>query len=167
MKILIIGSARHGKDTVAAYIREFTGMQFESSSEAAARIFLYDTLKEKYGYENIQQCFEDRVNHRKEWHDLIVEYNKEDRTRLAKEILKTSDIYVGMRSDTEIQECKNQGLFDYVIGVYNPNRPIESEESFDVDLWDNSDFLVWNDGTLEDLKEEVKITLEAINGTNR
>ena len=36
------------------------------------------------------ECFEDRVNHRSEWFDLITNYNKEDRTRLTKEILKIS-----------------------------------------------------------------------------
>ena len=76
--LLIVGHARHGKDTVAEYLRELFGYNFESSSQAASRIFLFDALKEKYGYESPEDCFEDRVNHRAEWHDLIVEYNKKD-----------------------------------------------------------------------------------------
>ena len=38
-KLLIIGHMRHGKDTVAEMIEEFTCMSFKSSSEMAAEIF--------------------------------------------------------------------------------------------------------------------------------
>lgn len=155
MRLLIIGHARHGKDTVAEFLKELSGMNFESSSVAASRIFLFDALKEKYGYETPEQCFEDRVNHRKEWHDLIVEFNKDDKARLAKEIMKTSSMYVGMRSNVECEECLRQGLFDVVIGVFNPNKPLEPQESFDIDMWEKADYVIWNDGSLEDLKKEV------------
>jgi len=83
-KILILGHKRHGKDTVAQMISNHTGMTFKSSSEAAAEIFLYDALKDKYGYENPQECVEDRVNHRAEWHDLIAAYNTPDKAKLAR-----------------------------------------------------------------------------------
>ena len=134
-KILILGHARHGKDTFAEILRDQFGLKFKSSSVAASEIFLYDTLKEKYGYTSPEECFEDRVHHRQEWHELIVDYNKDDRARLAKDILKDADCYVGMRSGLEIDECKKQGLFDIIVWVDASERlPLEPKESFNIDL---------------------------------
>jgi hypothetical protein len=156
-QILIIGNARHGKDTVAEMIQQQYGLSFESSSVAAAKIFLFDTLKERYGYTSFIECFEDRVNHRQEWHDEICKYNEYDKARLAKDILKTSDMYVGMRSNVECEECLRQGVFDLVIGVYDPRKPLEPETSFDINLWEKSDIIIPNAGTLEDLSRRIEL----------
>jgi hypothetical protein len=156
MKILIIGHARHGKDTVAEMLNKHFGFTFESSSQAAARIFLYDLLKEKYGYKNFYECFEDRVNRRKEWHDAICEFNTPDPARLAKYILEDSEMYVGMRSNKEVEACLREGLFDLVIGVYDPRKPEEDPSSFDINLWQKSDIVISNSGTLQDLEDKVK-----------
>jgi dephospho-CoA kinase len=155
-KILILGHMRHGKDTAAQMLQEEFGYTFESSSEAAARIFLYDALKEKYGYKTPEECFEDRMNRRAEWFDLICEYNKEDAARLAKEILKKSDVYVGMRSKEEIQECQRQGVFDLVIGIFNPDKPLEDPSSNNINIWRVSDVVLPNAGTLDDLRQKIK-----------
>ena len=154
-KLLIIGSARHGKDTTAEFLKDLYGYDFKSSSQAAADIFLYDLLKDKYGYKTSEECFEDRVNRRAEWYDAICEYNREDKARLAKEILKTSNVYVGMRDPDEIEECIKQGLFDFIIGVYNPRIPEEDKSSFRINIWEKSDVVLPNAGTLDDLKKKV------------
>jgi len=155
MKLLIIGHARHGKDTVAEMIGQHFGLTYEASSQAAADIFIYDELKDKYGYETPEECFVDRMNHRAEWHDMICEYNKDDKARLAKGILERADIYVGMRSSAEIKECINQALFDVVIGVYNPRLPHEPEDSFNIDLFADADIIIPNGGDLWDLRVKV------------
>jgi dephospho-CoA kinase len=155
MKILILGHARHGKDTVAEMIKEIYGLTFTSSSQAAAEIFLYPRLRHRYGYNNPQECYNDRVNRRKEWYDEICAYNKEDKARLAKAILERGDMYVGMRDNAEIEECIKQGLFDKIIGVFNPMMPLESRESFNIDMWKYSDVIIPNAGTLHDLKMKV------------
>jgi len=155
MRLLIIGHARHGKDTVAEMIRDMFDLNFVSSSQAAADIFIYDVLKDKYGYKTPEECFADRVNHRAEWHDLIVDYNKNDKARLAKDILKKADMYVGMRSDVEIQECMNQELFDYIIGVYDPRKPHEPEDSFNIDLFKEADLIIPNGSSLGELESRV------------
>jgi len=155
MKLLIIGHARHGKDTVAEFISQHFGLDFKSSSQAAADIFIYDELREKYGYTTPEECFEDRMNHRAEWHDMICDYNKDDKARLAKGILERADIYVGMRSSAEIKECINQALFDVVIGVYDPRKTHEPKDSFDIDLFADSDIIIPNGGSLWDLRVKV------------
>lgn len=154
-KILIIGHARHGKDSMAEILNYVFGLNFKSSSQAAANIFLYDALKEKYGYKTPKECFIDRVNHRAEWYDLICEYNKDDRARLAKDILKDSDCYVGMRDRDEILECLRQKVFDLVIWVDASKRlPLESSESFNIDE-SCADIIIDNNTTYEDFKDRV------------
>jgi len=155
--LLIIGSGRHGKDSLAELLNEYIGLTFKSSSQAAADIFIYDELKGKYGYTTPEQCFEDRMNHRAEWYDLICDYNKDDKAKLAKEILKTSDCYVGMRDREEIDESVRQGLFDLIIWVDASERlPEEDKSSFNIDK-SYADIVVDNNGTLEEFKRKAKI----------
>jgi hypothetical protein len=154
-KLLIIGHQDHGKDTTAEIFKQLYGFSYRGSSIAASEIFLYDKLKRKYGYKSPEECYVDRVNHRVEWHDEIEAYNTPDKARLAKDILATNDIYVGMRNHKEIAECKKQGLFRLVIGVYDPRKPEEDKRSFPIDLWKESDFVIPNSTTKEDLRERV------------
>lgn len=155
MKLLIIGHARHGKDSFAEILEENYNFTFKSSSMAASEIFIYDLLKGKYGYKTFEECFEDRVNHRTEWHDLICEYNKDNRARLASEILEYNNCYVGMRSPDEIDECLRQNLFDLIIWVDASERlPLESEDSFKIDK-SYADIIVDNNGTLKQFKRRV------------
>lgn len=155
-RLLVIGHGRHGKDTTAEILNELYGYEFESSSVAAARIFLFDALKEKYGYKTFVECFEDRVNHRAEWHNMICDYNSIDKARLAKDILVASDIYVGMRSNAEVEECLRQGIFDLVIGVYDSRKPLEPEDSFNINIWEKSDIIIPNNRSIDDLRERIK-----------
>tara|TARA_R110000782_G_scaffold21299_1_gene57308 strand:- start:10447 stop:10956 length:510 start_codon:yes stop_codon:yes gene_type:complete len=154
-KLLIIGSARHGKDSMAEILSEKFGLKFASSSQAASDIFLYDTLKDKYGYKTSEECFEDRVNHRAEWYEMICDYNKDDKARLAKDILKVTDCYVGMRDREEIEECMRQGLFDLIVWVDASDRlPIESKDSFNIDK-SCADIIISNNGTYEEFVKKV------------
>lgn len=155
-RLLILGSARHGKDTFAEILNEQFGYTFQSSSQSAADIFIYEELKDKYGYTNSVECFEDRVNHRTEWYNMICDYNKDDRARLAKEILKTSDCYVGMRDKEEIEACMEQELFHIIIWVdASKRKPLEDSGSFNIDM-SIADFIVENNGTLENFETKVK-----------
>lgn len=155
-KILIIGHKRHAKDTMAEILEEDFNIKYISSSQAASNIFIYDKLKDKYGYKTSEECFEDRINHRPEWYQLICEYNKDDKARLAKEILKDSQCYVGMRDRGEIEECINQGLFDLVIWIDASERlPLEDASSFNIDK-SCADIIVDNNGTEAQFRQRVK-----------
>lgn len=154
-KLLIIGNMRHGKDSLAELLNEQIGLRYQSSSQAAAEIFIYDELKDKYGYKTPEECFEDRMNRRPEWYQMICEYNKEDRAKLAKGILERADCYVGMRDRDEIKECIRQGLFDLIIWVDASKRlPLESADSFNIDQ-SCADIILENNGTFEEFKEKV------------
>lgn len=159
MKILILGSARHGKDSVAEMLKSNYGFTFSSSSKAALNIFLFDLLNTKYGknYKSKEEAFEDRKSQvmRDIWYEEISNYNKDNKTRLAEDILKSYDIYVGMRSFEEIEACKKKGLFDLILGVYNPSIPMESTSSNSIDLLKHCDIIISNNGTLKDLNNKV------------
>lgn len=155
LKLLVIGAARWGKDSFAEILGEHYGLKFESSSQAAADIFLYDVLKDLYGYKTPEECFEDRMNHRAEWYEMICDYNKDDKARLAKGILQRTDCYVGMRDRGEITECMKQGLFDLIIWVDASERlPHEDSSSFNIDKT-CADIIIENNGTYSEFKEKV------------
>ena len=152
MKLLVIGHAQHGKDTAAEMLYDMFGLTFAGSSQVANELFIFDALKEKYGYKTPEECFADRINHRAEWYDMICGYNKEDPARLAKEILNRANIYVGMRDLEEYHASR--GLFDFVVGIYNPSKDLEPASSFNINIW-TADFIVPNSSTKQELRSKL------------
>lgn len=154
-KILILGHARHGKDEMANTLSRYFDFKAESSSMAAAKIFLYDKLKDEMGYDSLEECHRDRVNHRKRWYDEITNYNKEDLCRLTKEILKENDAYIGLRNPDELFEAKTRDIFDLIVWVDASERvPPESKDSCGVKKED-ADLVLTNNGTLSAFREKV------------
>jgi len=153
MKVLILGYAQHGKDTVAELIAEYTSLILKSSSYIATKLIIFPQLKDEYKYLTIQECYEDRIHHRERWFNLIREYNKEDAAKLAKYVLKKSDIYVGMRSKIELKQSKH--LFDLIIWVDATQRiPRESYTSCTVSAL-NANIIIDNNSTLSELQMNV------------
>ena len=155
-KILIVGYARHGKDTAAEIISKHTGLTFITSSLFACKKIIFPALGPKYGYTTEEECFEDRVNHREEWYDLICQYNSPNKSRLCEEILAEYDIYVGMRSEHEYRASAH--LFDKIIHVDASKRvPEESASSCTLDAAKLREdrIVVKNNGSLEDLEKDV------------
>lgn len=149
MKLLILGKARHGKDTLAEILRDFHGIDFKSSSMFCAEKVVYPVLKEKYGYETVEECYKDRVNHREEWARLIEGYNLPDRARLAREILEESQCYVGMRSQEEFDEARK--LFDYIIWV-DASLRVGGEDPTMRIAWEPNFITVYNNYGVPELK---------------
>lgn len=155
-KILIIGYGRHGKDTLAEIWQKKFCMKFQSSSLAVCKRVVMPVLQEEYGYKTIEECYEDRINHRQEWYELICEYNEEDGSRLCREILYEdgNDCYVGMRSKREFLASKH--LFDLVIFVDASKRhPPEGENSCTITKED-ADIIITNNGTLAEFIEKAE-----------
>lgn len=161
MKLLIVGHARHGKDTVADLIKNLTGMRHTSSSWACAEKVMMPAFTKIEGrftryYTSTQECLEDRVNHRAFWYDEISAYNAADPARLVREILTTNDMYVGLRSKREFHAAKNQGLFDFAIWVDRADHlPSESRDSMTIEPW-MCDFVLDNNDDLDGLCSRVK-----------
>src|SRR5271170_3358721 len=128
LKLMILGHARHGKDTVAEILRDNLGLKFISSSFAAAEKVMVPYFHSiGIEYANLDECYADRVNHRAEWHDQIKAYNTPDSAKLAREIYSVADIYVGIRNPVEFYAIKKERLFDYAIWVDRSKH--ESPES--------------------------------------
>ena len=130
--LLILGYARHGKDYFADLVCKAygPGLKFTSSSLFACERAVLPVLGPRYGYKSVQEAYDDRGNHRAEWHDLIAEYNRQDPARLAHEMLAEGNrVYVGMRSITEYEACLNERLFCDVVWVHRPGTPDEPAAS--------------------------------------
>lgn len=153
MKFLILGHGRHGKDTLAEMLRDMCGLTFQSSSWAAAEIAVFPVLAPRYGYKTVQECFDDRANHREEWRQCITDYNAPDKGRLCREILETSDCYVGMRCPLEFAAVRH--LFDAVIWVDALDRhPPDPSMSIPPD---SDMLLVDNNGSIDELRGQARL----------
>ena len=154
-KLLVIGHGRHGKDTVCEILRDKYDYSFESSSQFCSKLFIYDQLKDKYGYTSEEQCYADRHNHRAEWYDAICDYNVPDAARLGREMFTAYDIYCGLRNKREFFAMQNTGVFDYAIWVDRSNYLMpESKDSMSLEQW-MADYTIDNNGTLEELEFNV------------
>ncbi len=157
-KILLLGYGRHGKDTVAEYLRDHYGYKFTSSSMACAEKVMLpafrdidDELGHGWKYQTAEECFNDRHNHRAFWFQEIERFNTPDKAALGKMIFESNDIYVGLRSKREYAAVKNAGLFDVAIWVDASDRlPPEDKASCTVEPW-MAELIIDNNGTLEEL----------------
>jgi hypothetical protein len=150
-KLLVIGHGRHGKDTVCEILRDEYGYTFESSSKFCSKLFIYDDLKDKYGYANEEECYADRHNHRAEWYNAICDYNVPDAATLGREMFEAYNIYCGLRNKREFFAMQNTGVFDYCIWVdRSMHLAEEASDSMSLEQW-MADFTIDNNGTLDDL----------------
>lgn len=152
-KISILGEARHGKDTMAEILEDRFRFKAKSSSTIAAEVFIFDALKDKYGYSTFEECFEDRVNHRAEWYDMITDYNTPNKGRLASKILENNDAYTGMRDYSEVEETSY--LFDLKVWVDASERKGKEDSSSITATKEQADIIITNNGTLERFTEKV------------
>ena len=158
---MILGHARHGKDTVAEILRDNHGFTFASSSLWAAEQAVRPALAAKgIVYASLEECYADRVNHRKFWYDTISEYNGYGASRLAEEILVEHDVYVGMRSLREYHASIK--LFDYVLWVDASERgvPLEPASSMDIPFDPSAMLKVDNNSDLYGLEEEISALVD-------
>ena len=162
-KLIIIGLARHGKDTVAEILEKIYGLKFASSSWIALHEFIYDALKDKYGYTCKDQCFEDRENHREEWARLVREYNRDDAARLGRLIFANNDIYVGLRNRREFEAIKKEfNPITIWVDALIRKGITETEESNQLKITD-ADIVIYNNDTEEALERLVKLSTKHIN----
>lgn len=159
-KLIVIGYGRHGKDTFCEIATNMFGFSFVSSSWFCADTLIFPTLKDKYGYQNVEECYNDRHKYRGEWFDLIADYNKNDPSLLGKQILSEYDIYCGLRRKEELLSLLEQGVCDYVIWVDASDRlPPEDVSSCTVTP-DMADVVVYNNDSYD---EFVNLTTTLLN----
>lgn len=154
MKILITGHGQHGKDTLAEYLKLKYNISYITSSEFALKNFIYDTLKDKFNYKTIKDCFDDRRNRRNEWYILIQEYCNDDKAKMAKEVFKEYDCFVGQRDEEEFVASKN--LYDIILWVdASKRKPLEKTMTIDYEKHKNDMIIIDNNYTKEYLYEQI------------
>jgi hypothetical protein len=155
-KLLIIGYARHGKDTVGEILRDQYGYKFISSSEFVGREVMWDNWGVAK-YADFDEMFADRVNHRVLWMEMISAYNTPDKTKTAATMISRGyDMYVGMRKLDELRACQENKIVDYVVWVDASDRHPPETGSMDITLENsNADLIIDNNGSREDLDVQV------------
>ncbi len=175
-KILVIGHAGHGKDTVGEMMRDNYGLAFTSSSMFCAEHVMMPYFRAEAAeasvtvsqvhmpYANARECFEDRANHRRAWFEAIRDFNRPDASALGRAIFDENDVYVGLRSKAELNALRNSGEVDHVVWVdRSDHQQPEGRESCTVEPW-MADYVVDNNGTLEDLRSNVCQLMDTLMG---
>lgn len=158
MKLMIFGDKRHGKDTACEYLRDKYGVTFASSSEFANKLFLFDKIKDEFGYKTPEECFEDRHNHRQLWYEEIKAFNTPDLANLGRKIFQYNSIYCGIRDNEEFAALKKENLFDVAIWIdASERKPPEGKESMKLSK-DDADIIIDNNGS----KKALYAQLDAI-----
>lgn len=164
-KLIVIGHGRHGKDTVCEILSKYYEYKFTSSSRFCGENVVFPILSKKYNYKTIDECYDDRHNHRKEWFDLIAEYNKNDPSNLGRLLFDEYDIYCGLRRKEELIALKDHNIADYTIWVDASDRlPPESPDSCTVTK-EMADYIIYNNGTLEELEKSVHELMKLLKPT--
>lgn len=148
--------ARHGKDHLAERLRDELGLNFVSSSYFCCELFIYDKLKDAFGYRSIKECYADRHTdqNRKLWYDLICEFNKDDPARLSRAIFNKYDMYVGNRNILEVVAAqKEMDCFTIWVNAAERCEP-ESEDSCTV-TQEQADIVIYNNGTVEEFDRKI------------
>lgn len=155
-KLMIIGHARHGKDTVCSILNLLYDLRFESSSHFVAEKAVKPYLA-RMGivYDNFDQMYRERIHHRKEWHDAIAEYNREDPAKLGMELFAQYDIYCGIRSRIELEHLRLRNAFDQVWWI-DAGLRMEPEPESSMKLNEaDADLIINNNGSKEFLCENI------------
>lgn len=154
MKILIIGHKNHGKTTAAKILTELLGLSYADSSVFCAERVVYPKLKQLYGYQCVEDCYNDRDNHRAEWYELIAATNAEDPTTLTRAILAENDIYCGLRNIREYEATWK--LYDMILWIdASDTKPLEPETSMTLTFDPKRMVKIDANGTDEDLRHNL------------
>ena len=154
MKLMICGHGRHGKDTVAEILRDDFGVSFQSSSLAAAA-HVWPMLANKDDYATVEECYQDRANHRQAWYEVIKELNREDKTWLMKQIYRINDVYVGIRDREEFIAGRHRNVFQFSVWVDASDRVPPEPTTSNTVTRDLCDIIIDNNADLPTLKFRV------------
>lgn len=153
MKIGICGNGRAGKDTAAELLRDEYGLRYtHGTSRWAAMIVWVEMTKRGFNYDTVQECFDDRHNHRELWAKIIGRHNANDPTRMYRECLEHQDILTGLRWKNEFDACKAARICDVWLFVERPG----CEDSTNQITTADCDFAIRNDGSLDLFKQRLR-----------
>ena len=149
MRIAICGHGRHGKTTAACRLATLTGLRYiRSTSEAAAEI-VFAKLGPLLGYDTVEEAWKDRHAHRREWANIIWDYNQPHGITLYEDMLCDTDIFDGIRRNAELQECRRRGIVDVAVWIDAHHRLDGQLDASCEILPSHCDITIDNNGSLE------------------
>ncbi len=156
-KLLVLGYAQHGKDTVCDMLHREYGLRHVSSSLFCAERAVRPWLAQRgIVYSTLDECYADRGNHRPEWFNAIADYNSSDPARLGRELFAEYDIYCGLRNIVEFNALKKAAAFDVCLWVDRCEHvKIEPATSMTIPR-DVADWVINNNHDLDYLYTEVR-----------
>jgi len=165
MKLNINGYAQHGKDTVADLFVERHGLKKIPASFLVAEDIIAEGIIGNY--HSVQECYEDRVNHRAEWYDFIREKARINPAYYVEKTLERGDMYVGHRGLFEFYETVH--MFDATIWVDASGRgyPKEDRSSCELAPYVPHDFYIDNGKTIQETIEQVDMVMKLLNNKKR
>jgi hypothetical protein len=87
---------------------------------------------------------------------MIHAYCKDDYARLGREIFAENSIYCGLRNKSEFHAMRNTQVFDCAVWVDRSNHlPAEDKSSMSLEIW-MADYVIDNNGALEDLRRNTR-----------
>jgi len=156
-KLLVIGYARHGKDSVCEFLRDEYNYSFVSSSHYCAEHVVIPYLRTiGITYDSIEECYEDRVNHRDKWFNCIADFSREKPGEITRGIMETNDIYCGMRNRIDYNKAIEDGVFDLILWVDASDRHPPEDPSSNSLTPEDADFVLDNNGDVDGLEINIR-----------
>ena len=161
MKIFVCGHGRHGKDEFAERLSRETDLSYVSSSYFVARkVALPYLAKAGLFYGSVEECYDDRHNHRDLWYQSVREFNGDDLSRLSRAIFDSHDMYVGIRDDKEFLASKDLANFSFWVDA---SDRVEYRDPTCKITEDMCDATINNNGSLRELQDVVEGLAIALN----
>lgn len=155
-RIAVCGYGRHGKESTSRILSELTGLCYTKSTSEAAAELVFSHTQESHGYETVQECWNDRHQHRSTWAKIIWDHNKPLGITLYADMVRNGiDILDGIRQADEIAACVEHGIVDLTVWVdASKRKPIEDASSCTLGP-DDCQYIIDNNGTIEQLRANV------------
>jgi hypothetical protein len=154
--IQIIGPKRSGKDTVGEILRHAGYNPCSYSLFCTEKVMMPYFASKGVLWISPEACYNARDDFRQEWYDEIRRYHGDELHKVTSEMITEDyDCLIGIRHPEEFTAGRH--LIDIVVWVDASTR-IQGIEESDPTMnisRDNADYVISNNGDLEDLHTEV------------
>ena len=161
LNLMVLGYGGHGKDYFGEILNEEKGYTFISPSWFTAANVVYPKMKHLYN--SVEECYNDRYNHREFWYRTINDYNQPTLSKVGEGIFAQYDICCGVRDREELFAIRDKKIYNYSFWVDACERlgVTEGKGSMTVTK-DDADFIIYNNGTIEEFGKEVRFIVDCL-----
>jgi len=150
--LLVGGYSGSGKATFCEILADL-GLTFTNTTSMICDALFREGLTEEH-------LFPTKDRNRIEIYNAVSQFNLNDPTKMAREILNFNDVYCGMRNKETLYACYNENIFDLTIWIENP-RVSREVGSCTVNAED-FDIIIYNGGSRFDLIRRAERLIQLI-----